>query len=505
MSHSTMSRRSFVAATTTAAVCSAAAQTAALAAEETVVEEADIVIVGAGTAGLVTAVAAAQEGKSVIVIAKDDAPSGQGGSHFAINSRLFNELGLSIDVAEAVTHELQINGYKVSERQWSIFANESGAAMDWYCDIMEAGGLGCTIEVPSYNCGGSTAEYWGSHIFFGGPNDQPFGDLVDELDILVDELVNTRGQTLHLLTRATKLVRNESGRVEAVLAEGPDGDQIKFVARNAVVLATGDYGNDEELKQRYCSYAVGIPSMKFPDSNTGDGHKMALEIGAAMQKCDQHAAMIFGAMEIHRALIVNRDGMRVGNERISNAFNAMQMLQQPGGVAFGVWDSAYAGLVRVDAPRLTLEADTPEAIQASFDAAVEAGTAFKADTIEELAVLAGIDPEALARTVARYNELCEAGRDTDFYKSAEFLIPVAVPPFYIQKSAPALLVTLGGLDVTPDMEVLDTDGRVIEGLYAMGAVAGNFFANTYTTYMAGANLGRNICFGYRLGKRLATL
>lgn len=499
-----ISRRNFVAAAATTGIVGMTSSVA-LATDETSVEEADVVVVGAGTAGLVTAVAAAQGGKSVIVIAKDDAPSGQGGSHFAINSRLSSELGLEIDAAEAVTHELQINGYKVSERQWSIFANESGTAMDWYCSLMENGGLSCTVEVPAYNCGGSSSEYWGSHIFYGGPNDQPFGDLVDELNILVDDLVDELGQTLHLSTRATALVRGASGRVEAVLAEDPDGNPVKYAAHDAVVLATGDYGNDEDLKSRYCSYAVGVPSMKFPATNTGDGHKMAIEIGAAMQKCDQHAAMIFGAMDIYKSLIVNQDGERVGNERISNAFNAMQMLQQPGGVAYSVWDSAYAGLVRVDPARLTFEADTPEAIQASFDAAVEAGTTFKAETIEELASLVGIDPEKFAATVLRYNKLCEAGCDTDFFKSAEFLIPVSVPPFYIQKNAPSLLVTLGGLDVTSDMEVLDTEGRVIEGLYAMGATAGNFFANTYTTYMAGANLGRNICFGYRLGKKLATL
>lgn len=497
-----ITRRNLIAAGA-ATVAAASVANLAVSAGADVAEEADIIVVGAGTAGLVTALSAAEEGKSVIVIAKDDAPSGQGGSHFAIGTKLFEELGLQIDVDHTVTHELQINGYKVSERQWSIFANESGAAMDWYCDIMEEGGLGCTIEVPAYNDGGANSEYWGSHVFYGGPNDQPFGDLVDELAILVNNLTNKYGQTLHLNTTATSLVRNDAGRVEAVVAQNADGEQITYVAHEAVVLATGDYGNNDELKARYCSYAVGVPSMKYPDTNTGDGHLMAMKIGAAMQKCDQHAAMIFGAMDIYKGLIVNANGDRVGNERVSNAFNAMQMLQQPGGCAYSIWDSVYACQVRVDPARLTLEADTPEIIQADFEASVENGAVMKADTIEELAEMAGIPADRLVATVARYNELCEVGVDTDFFKSAEFLIPVAEGPFYLRRNTPSLLVTLGGLDVTPDMEVLDTEGRAIEGLYAMGATAGNFYGNTYTTYMAGINLGRNICFGYRLGKRLA--
>lgn len=465
--------------------------------------EADVVIVGAGTAGLVCGVSAAQNGKSVIVIGKDDAPSGQGGSHFAFNSSLCRELGVEVDPAEAVTHELQIMGYRVSEAQWSIFASRSGEAMDWYVGLMEEGGLQATIEVPAYNCGGWTEEYAGSHVFYGGPNDSAFGDLPDELDILVKNLTEELGQTLMLQTRARQLAREGGGRVSAVIAEDADGNTIKLVGKDAVVLATGDYASDDEMMARYCTYARGLSPMKYPATNTGDGHKMALWAGAAMQKNDQHAAMVFGCMDIYRALIVNEDGQRVGNERVSNAFDAMQQLQQPGKHDFSVWDSAYAGKVKVTATRHTTEPDTPEQIQAGFDADVEAGSVKRADTIEELAGLAGIDPDALAATVERYNKLCDAGEDKDFFKSAEFMIPVREAPFYIRENLPSILIACGGLDVTPQMQVLDTAGKPIAGLYALGATAGNFFANTYSTYLAGANLGRNVCFGYLLGRRLA--
>lgn len=468
-------------------------------------KEADIIIIGAGTAGLTCAVSAAEEGKSVIVIAKDSVPSGQGGSHFAINTKVMAEAGKPFDVQEAITHELQIASYRIDSQQWSIFANESGAAMDWYCSLMDEGGLSCTLEVPAYNCGGFTEEYWGSHIFYGGPNDAPFGDLPDELSILADNLVNTYGQEIQYLTTAKQLVRDESNRVNAVIAESEDGALVKYVGNSAIVLATGDYGNNPEMIEAWCPYAAGLPCMKAPANNTGDGHAMALWIGAAMQPNPDHAAMIFGPMDIYKSLTVNEVGNRIGNERVSNGFGAMEILQQPGKHTFSFWDSTYASKVPTYASRLTTEADTPEMIQASFEAGVENGTILKADTLEELAAQLDIDPTCLAKTVDRYNELCETGVDTDHFKASEFMIAIKEPPFYACENTANLLVTLGGLDVTPDMQVKDTSGQVIEGLWALGAVAGNFYANTYTTYFAGVNLGRNICYGYRTGKLLASL
>lgn len=114
----------------------------------------------------------------------------------------------------------------------------------------------------------------------------------------------------------------------------------------------------------------------------------------------------------------------------------------------------------------------------------------------------GVDVDGFVTTAEHYNELCDAGEDADFFKSADYLLPVREAPFCIQENRPSLCIACGGLDVTPTMQVLDTQGKTIEGLYALGATVGNFFANTYSTYFAGVNLGRNVCFGYLLGRRL---
>lgn len=470
-------------------------------------EEADIVIVGVGTAGLTCAVSAAQKGASVIMIAKDEAPSSQGGSNFAIGSSLTKELGIDYDVKQALRHSMQMQGYRVSEGQWATFASESGRAMDWLMDLVTPYGLGVTIEVPQNVGGGAILEeYPGSHIFYGGPKEESFGDQPDVLDALVDILTGELGQKIVFNTTAKQLERDSdgTGRVSAVIAEDQDGSYVKYVGTKAVVLATGDYGNNADLVKKYCPMAEGMPSMKAPANNTGDGHLMALWVGAAMQKCSTHGAMVFGTHE-YRGLNVNKDGLRFMNERQNNGFVGMQGLMQDGGYFYQLWDSEFATTWHEPKARYNSTEPTPEDLVATFEAGIESGEIVKADTLDELAKAIDVPADVLKSTIDRYNGFCESGEDLDYYKEAEVLIPVATGPFYAKKITPNLLITLGGLDVTDKMEVKDTEGAVIEGLYALGATAGNFYGGPYTTYFCGINMGRNVCFGYLTGEQLATL
>lgn len=470
-------------------------------------EEADIVIVGIGTAGLTCAVKAAEGGASVIMIAKDDEPSGQGGSNFAINSRLTKELGAEIDVETALRHSMQTQGYQVSEGQWAIFARESGRGMDWLMDLVEPYGIGATLEMPeNAGAGALLGEYPGSHVFFGGPKDQPFGDQPDVLDALVDTLTNKLGQTTYFNTTAEQLVRDDDGkgRVSAVIAHDADGNYVKYVGKKAVVLATGDYANNPDLVEKYCPLAKGMSSMKMPVNNTGDGHLMAMWVGAAMQRCQSHGAMIFGALN-YRNLAVNTHGERFMSERANNGYGGIQALMQDDRCYYQLWDADF-GNKWLDSPaRYNSEPTTHEAMNASFEAGVENGELMKADTLDELAGLMNVPADTLKATVDRYNELCKKGADEDFFKASDILFSVEKAPFYARRVEANLLITLGGLDVTDQMEVRDGDGNVIEGLYALGSVAGNFFGGPYTTYFAGLNLGRNVCFGHLTGERLAQL
>ena len=123
---------------------------------------------------------------------------------------------------------------------------------------------------------------------------------------------------------------------------------------------------------------------------------------------------------------------------------------------------------------------------------VKNGTAFKADTIEELAEQMGVPAETFRATVDRYNELYEQGEDVDFGKRAELLTSITEPPFYAVKWGPALLNVHGGMIIDTDMRVLDDDNKPIPGLYAIGNVAGGLYGVDYPLLWNGNSHSRAI-------------
>lgn len=152
-------------------------------------------------------------------------------------------------------------------------------------------------------------------------------------------------------------------------------------------------------------------------------------------------------------------------------------------------------------------------MNANFEAARAAGADgangfYCAETIEELAKLIGVDPEALAATVARYNEVCASGVDSNFGKDPRFLTPVAESPFYAHVTNPSLgfaLVTAGAFVTTNDQQVVDKAYQPIEGLYASGNTCGMRFGPAYVTPIPGVSLGIAVTLGRDLGMHLASL
>ena len=127
----------------------------------------------------------------------------------------------------------------------------------------------------------------------------------------------------------------------------------------------------------------------------------------------------------------------------------------------------------------------------------------QADTLDELAEKCGINAENLQKTIERYNELCAAGEDTDFGKSASALLPLEEGPYYAVQESGTCLVTVNGLRTDADSHVLDNAGNVIEGLYALGNTSGSMFFGTYPHHLSAISHGRCLTFGYLLGRELA--
>jgi hypothetical protein len=486
--------------------------------------KADVIVVGAGTGGLCCANAAAENGLKVVLISASAEPVGRGGSNFAFNSRTTKAAGIDLDIRKIYKERMKEAAHRIDEDKWWLFAERSGEAMDWLTDKMEAAGYETHLENICPDPDDVMKTYPGTHGWTG--DDIEKGAMGQPLVVKVlAQTAADSGVDLHYNVTAEQLVREDegTGRVSAVIAKDSSDSYVKYVGTKGVVLATGDYTMDNEMLTEYCEWASGLQGGVY----TGQGHKMAMWVGAAWQKTVPAAPMLFnlsgiigtapeGPMKAHSGLVVNKLGKRYGTEDTLSAIAGVSQMREPDMVSAAVWDSGYA---QSAAPWLGVNYGDPETDPAiaiaTWDALAEIGsvslfpgmpeiTIAKAETLAELAETLQIDSGGLSATVDVYNSYCESGKDEQYHKRGELLFPVKTAPFYGCASEPWLLIATGGLRTNTNMKVLDTEDLVIEGLYAVGTIIGDMDANVYDFVFPGFNLGCNcITFGYLVGQSLA--
>ena len=491
--------------------------------------EAEIIIVGAGVSGLVTANSAVENGANVVLIAASSAPVYRGGSFHAPKSRHMEEVGVeSYDVTTFFQRELNHASFNVDQDKWYKFYNNSETAINWLIDKMEAAGYETCLEH------GNTQPNFGPlHIPPGSHSwvteEMRFAGMAAGFVVeLLATQAQEKGVEIRYKTLAKQLVREDggTGRVTAVIAEDEEGNYTKYVGTKAIVLATGDFSTNKEMMAKYCPWAMPLlhdtgdmgydNCFKFGGLFPGDGHKMGLWVGAAWQKTFPNAPMIQGKWLCanqpygsHRGLSVDVNGYRYGSEDINGPQGGVLQMRLPEMRSFSIWGTNYAeggapwyqfGMIEGADPI------PPETILASWEAQVEAGTMVKGDTIEEVIEQLGLPLEATLATVERYNELCEKGVDEDYYKRPELMVPIAEGPFYGGEAGlPDFLTITGGLRTNLDMQVCDETDEPIPGLYNVGIMVGDYYANIYNFQIAGNNLGACcLTFGYILGEQLAT-
>ena len=200
-------------------------------------------------------------------------------------------------------------------------------------------------------------------------------------------------------------------------------------------------------------------------------------------------------------LYLNDMGERFCNEDMPYAYVCRAHNAQPRHMKWVVWDSKWEvegpamGMVVCKDFRSPLH--NPEQIQQFIDE----GKILSANTIDELlAKMDGLNVERAKETIAHYNELCEAGDDTDFGKRKQCLNTISEPPFYGVHAGTTLLVTMGGLQINDSQQVIDGSGMPIEGLWAAGNCSGSFFFGDYPITISGASHGRACTGGRRAGQ-----
>lgn len=452
----------------------------------------DLVVVGGGISGLSCAVEGAQEGANVILVEKQGEVGGNSlGAEgpFAVNSVMQQEANIDLPLYSALKNELQFSNYRASSSLWIKFLEDSGENISWLLD----NGVKF-VDVRTCNAG---LQGW--HYYDGGGK------------AAVSAMLSTAeslGVQIMTLTPMVELAVDDAGTICGIIAEHEDG-YIRIEAK-AVVLASGGTGANGELATQYTGFDCSRANIGCNPGNTGDGLTQAVAHGAATRtacimgdKCvsgyDLFANVTFAATR-QPILWVNGNGERfvdegIVREDIPSAFNAVFLSQDS---CYSITDQATVdsfaegGCPDALSNYFPDQGDKLPELKEQIEEVVSAadGRAFSGETVEELAEQMGADPTVLAETIDRYNEQCAQKEDKDFFKKAEYLIPVETGPFYAFKMDPQITCAIGGLVTDTENHVLDADGNPIPNLYAVGLDGCALYEETYNMALSGS------CNGY---------
>lgn len=496
--------------------------------------EKEYVIVGAGLAGVATACSLAENGAKPFVIEKGETYSFRGGHYGSCNSSRWKAAGIEHDPADIARDWIAQCNSRCNERLVWTFLNRSGEAMDWLADKAENYGatvrlLGVVYKGPTYK------EYEGTMMFIpdGSQQGNAFGggiasDTSVELtpsEMAIYSLYNdalNAGAEFAFNQPAAQLVM-EDDKVVGVIAKTEQG-YVKYLGTKGVILATGDISGDDEMCEAYSPLMLRCEQTQYTPlgANTGDGQKMGMWIGAKMEQ-GPLSPMIHpqGYVRIsHYFLMANTRGERFMNEDTWSQGKSLSALTTAGNSdhAWSIFDSKWldqipetipigGGMFWVPSGWEYNTPWTPDADQGFLEKGLEDGLVKQADTVEELAAAIAadepqFDQETFIKEFNRYNELCKAGKDTDFGKRSELLYELANPPYYAAKFGGCRMTAPGGLVINTKSQVLNEDDQPIEGLYAVGNVSGGLYAVDYPLVIPGNSHGRAVTFGYLLGRQL---
>lgn len=464
-------------------------------------ETADVIVVGAGAAGLSAAAGAVGSGASVIVLEANSFLGGATGTSMGnildINPEAFaqaehNDASLEKYAAygedrfpepwrtDYRTLMQQIEAYTGNGAEKGKFVSTERVLIDHYVKGMgtDLDGNVVTLDYDMIRSGVENARSIYLWLEGYGLTTTPLMEYVSTpagRGMGLVELLNKAadGAEIRLSTRARELLV-EDGRITGVIAENAEGNRVTYHANRGVILATGSFSSNGEMVAKYQRIGTGltahIPSNN-PAGNRGDGIVMAEAVGAQLRdmsfiqtylKGYQNLAASGEASNAFKAaqLLVNTNAVRFADDSNQSRIVSREGNDQPDGVLIAVGDSKM-----IDALNAQKEGFADELIAR--------GMAWKADTLEELAQLAGLDGATLTDTVNTFNSYVSAGADPDFGRKT-FNGSVENGPYYAAKLQLACHLTFGGLVIDQQARVLDVNGAPIEGLYAAGDVTSGY-------------------------------
>ena len=472
-------------------------------------EETDVIIVGGGGAGVSAAVAAAEKGKRVIVVEKAHFIGGDtcvaGGGYNASNPALEEKLTMTkgqIELIEKFAHEKPRNDLhakliQMVQRQWAqhkatkgdkqfdspeYHALQTWAAGDYVADLNLVYKM-CQMSPDTLKVLADMGLKWDERTtqYIGAlwPRSHKASNYKSGVGFIDTYLATIKKNqwpvTFITQTKATDFIV-ENGRVVGVKAQGDNGNTYELRAKNGVVLATGGFSANVDMRMKYDTIWGGKLDAKVHTTNvpaiTGDGIIMAEKIGAnlidmgliqLLSNTDPETGATNTKLADSTCIFVNTDGKRFVNELSRRDVLSKAALSQPGKKFFVIscettnWvDDEGRNIYGIKVNDLLKQKKV-----------------FKGETVEELAQNAGINPANLAETVKSWQEFCKNPVGDPFGRIS-CIKDTALPagPYYAAVMTPSVHHTMGGVQINTQTQVLNTKGEVIPGLFAAGEVTG---------------------------------
>lgn len=433
---------------------------------EDIEETCDVVVAGAGAAGLTAAITAAQNGMKVIVLEKASVPGGNSsyatGGMNAAETHYQKEQGIE-DSVEVYYADTMAGGHDINNPDLvRTLAENSAEAIDWLDSVgaplpdvgMAGGATYARQHRPT-----ETGKLGGKVISVGS-------FIVEKLSAKADEL----GITIMTQTKVDKILM-ENGKATGLHAVGKDGNNVTIHAKS-VIIATGGFGSNPELIEKYRPDLKGYVSTNAP-SVTGDAIAFLEEVGADFVDLEQiqihptvvqkDGALISESLRGDGAILLNKNGVRFCNEILTRDVVSAHVNEQPDSYAWLIADQNMADKSAV------------------IEKYVNKGYMTKCETVADLAKLIGCDEATVKQSLETWSSYCGkvddykySVDDAEFGRSqnGEMKTDMTSFPLYAVQISPGIHHCMGGVKINTEAEVIDTNGNAIPGLFACGEVTG---------------------------------
>ena len=465
-----------------------------------VAEEAayDLVIVGAGGAGLSAAIEAVENGAEKVALLEMTAKTGgalnfTSGSMSAAGTIIQKEDGIedSIDsyVADIINNGDDFGG-QPNEELIRTYAESATEVFDW---LYESG-----LKDNKYTTDratGARAVFAPEHALYSVPrtykcSPEDSANYKSAAHEVLDTIVKANDKIEVILqTKATELIANEKGQITGVKAEGPNGE-VTYTAKKGVIVATGGYSSNRKLMGEYTQYGEYYLAGGAPGSD-GNALLMMQKVGAGLTAMDAIPTFPMGLVARDDdtrgqiastytwktgGIVVNQNGERFCNETEANpAIREVALEEQPQAVQYDIYTDKVLSDLSAAGGDIFMKFYF-------YDGGLGSHVMYSGNSIEELAAAINVPAENLKKTIEEYNAAVEKGEPDQFGR--EFNVSntyniatnkIEGEKYYAIRLHALCVMTLGGVTANKDMQVLDTEGNVIPGLYAAGEVVGGIW------------------------------